>query len=202
MTIKTRPTEHDAWNPGWNRSCRASICRSRPCSGARMFRPAWRKRYELSDYCGLPVHELVAFRAERLIVHELLIRVTAKLSVPDGTKYRDLGANFRAIASTILKKYIAPHREELAQVFEQVKSAASAMIVQELAKALSPDPRPASRGRRRSAGGAGRSTLASQKNHRAARWRPPKSANGGLFRNGGKNRKRRTTDWTSPAFTP
>jgi len=101
------------------------------------------KAYELSDYCGLPVHELVAFRAERLIVHELLIRVTAKLSVPDGTKYRDLGANFRAIASTILKKDIEPHREELARVFEQVKSAASALILQELSKALSPDPRPA-----------------------------------------------------------
>ena len=100
------------------------------------------KAHELSDYCGLPVHELVAFRAERLIVHELLIRVTASLTVPDGTNYEDLGKNFRAIASTILNQYITPHREELAQVFEQVKSAASAMIAQELSK-LSSDLRPA-----------------------------------------------------------
>ena len=39
--------------------------------------------FELSDYCGLPPQELVAFRPERLIIHELLVRVTAGLVVPD-----------------------------------------------------------------------------------------------------------------------
>jgi hypothetical protein len=101
------------------------------------------KAHELSDYCGLPAHELVAFRAERLIVHELLIAVTAGLSVPDGTNYEDLGANFRQIASTILNRYIAPHREELAQVLEQVRTAASAIIAQELSRILSPAQKPA-----------------------------------------------------------
>src|SRR5664280_1785039 len=100
------------------------------------------KAHELSDFCGLPVHELVAFRAERLIVHELLIRVTAGLTVPDGTNYEDLGKNFRKIASTILNQYITPHREELAQILEQLRSAASAMIAQELSK-MSSDLRPA-----------------------------------------------------------
>ena len=56
--------------------------------------------FELSDYCGLPPQELVAFRPERLNIHELLVRVTAGLSArvrrlvvvavatdePDGTK--------------------------------------------------------------------------------------------------------------------
>ena len=102
------------------------------------------KARELSDYCGLPVHELVVFRADRLIVHELLIHVTTSIGVPDGRDYEDLGRNFREIASTILNRYIAPHREELAQVFEQLKDAASAMIERELAKAFA-DPRPAGR---------------------------------------------------------
>ena len=74
------------------------------------------KSARMSDYCGLPLHELVAFRAERLIMHELLIHVTTSLSVPDGGDYEDLGRNFREITSTILNRYIAPHRAELAEV--------------------------------------------------------------------------------------
>src|ERR1700716_21574 len=65
--------------------------------------------FELSDYCGLPPQELLAFCPGRLIIHELLVRVTAGLAVPDGNDYEDLGRNFREIASTILTKYIAPH---------------------------------------------------------------------------------------------
>ena len=43
---------------------------------------------ELHDLTGLDCSELVAFRPERLALHELLIRVTADLSVPDGTRDR------------------------------------------------------------------------------------------------------------------
>jgi len=39
---------------------------------------------------------LVAFRPERLVVHELLARVTADFSVEDGQKTEDLGINFQA----------------------------------------------------------------------------------------------------------
>src|SRR3954471_19221320 len=77
---------------------------------------------ELSDYCGLAPQDLVAFRPERLIIHELLVRVTAGVAVPDGTDYEDLGRNFREIASTILDKYIAPHRDDLTRRFEAVRS--------------------------------------------------------------------------------
>ena len=100
------------------------------------------KAFELSEYCGLPAHELVAFRPERLIVHELLIHVTTGVSVPDGRDYEDLGRNFREIAATILDRYIAPHRAEVVRVFEQLKSDASALIDRELATALA-EPKPA-----------------------------------------------------------
>jgi hypothetical protein len=104
--------------------------------------------FELSDYCGLPPHELVAFRPERLIVHELLVRVIGGLAVPDGTDYEDLGRNFRAIASTILNKHIARHRDALMQRFAQVRDEASAVIARELANLSAPRPAPASDGDR------------------------------------------------------
>jgi hypothetical protein len=72
-------------------------------------------------------------------VHEVLIRVTAGVSVPDGTKYVDLGTNFRHIASTILNVYIAPHRAELTEIFDATQREASALIAHELATALSPN---------------------------------------------------------------
>src|SRR5207302_8263196 len=93
---------------------------------------------ELRDYCGLPAHELVAFRPERLIVHELLVRVISSLAVPDGPDYEDLGRNFRRIAATILDQYIAPHRAQLTELFERTRSAAGALIAQELETSLCP----------------------------------------------------------------
>jgi hypothetical protein len=142
MTVEQQPAEYGAWNPGLESELPreylplATIFRSENVSTSIA------KAHELSDYCGLPVHELVAFRADRLIVHELLIHVTTSVAVPDGRDYEDLGRNFREIASTILNRYIAPHRAELTQVFEQLRSAASVRIEQELAKAFT-EPKPA-----------------------------------------------------------
>src|ERR1700721_1460182 len=92
------PTREGAWSPGLESELPRELM---PL--ATVFRPqnvstTLAAAFELSDYCGLPPHELVAFRPERLIVHELLVRVTAGLAVPDGTDYEDLGRNFPAIA--------------------------------------------------------------------------------------------------------
>jgi hypothetical protein len=114
---------------------------------ATVFRPdnvatSIAKAYELSQFCGLPADELVAFRVERLIVHEILIHVTTGIAVPDGRDDEDLGKNFRQIAATILNRFVAPRRNELSQIFEQLKADASAIIALELAEALAP-PKPA-----------------------------------------------------------
>ena len=86
----------------------------------------------MSDFRGLPADELVAFRVERLIVHELLIHVTTGIAVPDGRDYEDLGKNFREIAATILNRFIAPHRQDLVRTFEQLKHNARVIIEREL----------------------------------------------------------------------
>src|SRR5450830_416386 len=142
MTIEQQPAEYGPWNPGLESELPREYLPLSTMFKSENISTSIAKARELSDYCGLPVHELIAFRADRLIVHELLIHVTTSIGVPDGRDYEDLGRNFREIASTILNRYIAPHREELAQVFEQLRNAASAMIERELAKAFA-DPRPA-----------------------------------------------------------
>ncbi|HEX9071092.1 MAG TPA: hypothetical protein VF852_04000, partial [Pseudolabrys sp.] len=142
MSIEPRPAEYGAWNPGLESQLPREYLPLSTMFKSENVSTSITKAQDLSDYCGLPVHELVAFRAERLVVHELLIHVTTGLSVPDSGDYEDLGRSFREITTTILNRYIAPHRAELAQVFEQLRSAASVMIECELAKAFA-DPRPA-----------------------------------------------------------
>jgi hypothetical protein len=142
MSIEPLLAEHGAWNPGLESQLPREYLPLSTMFKNENVSTSIAKAHELSDYCGLPAHELVAFRPERLIVHELLIHVTTSLSVPDGRDYEDLGRNFREITSTILNRYIAPHRAELARVFEQLRSAASVMIERQLAEAFA-DPRPA-----------------------------------------------------------
>ena len=136
MDTKPRPAEFGAWNPGLESEVPREYLPLSTIFRSDNVSTGVAKAHELSDYCGLPVEELVAFRADRLIVHELLIQVTTSVAVPDGRDYEDLGRNFRVIATTILNRYVAPHRAELTQVFERLKSEASAKIERELAKAF------------------------------------------------------------------
>jgi hypothetical protein len=150
--MRSAPASHEdptaaapagAWNPGLDSELPRELLRL-----ATVFRPenvttSVAEAFELSDYCGLPPQDLVAFRPERLVIHELLVRATAGVAVPDGTDYEDLGRNFREIASTILDKYIAPHRDDLTRRFEAVRSAASVVISQELSHLLSLRHKPA-----------------------------------------------------------
>src|SRR5262249_13115652 len=68
---------------------------------------------------------LSTFNPARLALHEVLIRVMADLSVPDGEKYEDLGINFRQMTSTIMGKYIAPELSAITSLFEQLKREAA-----------------------------------------------------------------------------
>src|SRR5262249_15644215 len=127
---RTAAAADGAWNPGLESHLPGAHLPLPPVFRAENVSTSAAKAYELRDYCGLPAHELVAFRPERLIVHELLVRVTSSLSVPDGPDYEDLGRNFRRIAATILDQYVAPHRAQLTELFARTRSAALALVAQ------------------------------------------------------------------------
>lgn len=92
---------------------------------------------ELHDLTGLELDELVAFRPQRLVLHELLIRVTADLSVPDGPRIEDLGINFRQMTGTILARYVAPRMSAITAAYDVIRQQLSAVIGAELAAAFS-----------------------------------------------------------------
>ena len=128
--------EYWAWNPGLQSQLPREYLPLSTIFCAENVSTTVATAYELSDFCGLPTEELVAFRVERLVVHELLIHVTSSIAVPDGRDYEDLGRNFREIAATILNQFIVPHREELARGFEQLKQKASDIVERELTSLL------------------------------------------------------------------
>ena len=92
---------HDAWNPGLTSDIAGRL---KPL--ITLFRPenatvSFAAAQEAANFCGLKPGQIYALRPERLIIHELLIRVTADLSVPDGPTYEVLGRNLRQMTARI-----------------------------------------------------------------------------------------------------
>src|ERR1700757_821595 len=127
MDANLTSPECSAWNPGLESQLPRAYLPLSTIFRADNVSTGVARAFELSDFCGLPAEELVAFRVERLIVHELLVQVTTGIAVPDGRDDEDLGKNFREIAATILNRFVAPNRERLTRVFEQLKHEASAL---------------------------------------------------------------------------
>jgi hypothetical protein len=76
---------------------------------------------EMQGLTGFSPSELVAFRPQRLALHELLIRVTADFAVPDGSRIGDLGINFREIAGRLLERYLVPEMDAITAAFERAR---------------------------------------------------------------------------------
>jgi hypothetical protein len=96
------------------------------------------KADEMHDLTGVERSALIAFRPSRLALHEVLIRVTADLSVPDGSKIEDLGINFRRMTRAILARCVEPRIDEITSAYEALRLEVSALIDAELAMLFSP----------------------------------------------------------------
>ncbi len=87
---------------------------------------------ELRGFTGLDYADLVAFRPERLLLHELLIRVSADLSVPEGERIEDLGINFREMTRRLLA-HMAPRLPEVEAIYQARRAEVRAFVAGELA---------------------------------------------------------------------
>src|SRR5258706_3272129 len=87
---------------------------------------------ELRDLTGLEFRELVTFHPRRLALHEVLIRVTADLSVPDGSRIEDLGINFRQMTRALLERCVELGMSEIEAIYEAARRRLSEIIENEL----------------------------------------------------------------------
>ena len=140
MTLPTEATDapYGPWNPGISSQIPGDL---RPL--ATIFRPdnvftSVDRAEEMHDLTGLEISELVAFRPQRLALHELLVRVTADISVPDGSRIEDLGINFRRITGDILSRYVEPRAGVIVETYDALRRQLSALIEAELAPLFPP----------------------------------------------------------------
>lgn len=131
------PTPYGAWRPGIQSELpRVLLPLSTIFRPENVFTPAGQV-HELARATGLEPDELVVFRPERLAVHELLVRVTADLSVPDGPRVEDLGINFRDMTRVILERYVEPHMAAIIDAYSALRRALTEQVDAELSAALS-----------------------------------------------------------------
>lgn len=154
---------HGPWNPGIE-----SVLPAGFLGLATVFSPdnvtsSLAEVKELASFCGLPLERLSALTPARLALHEVLIRVMADLSVPDGERYEDLGINFRAMTARIMAGYVEPELGAITTLFTRVRDDAAAL----LARAQDPGGAPLAPARRR--------LLSVLRRDAAAAARPPES---------------------------
>ncbi len=136
------------WNPGVLSQIPAELAPLRTiCRPEHVF-TSMSAAQELRDLTGLPLAELVQFRPRRLVLHELLIRVTAEVSVPDGSRIGDLGINFRQITTRILAAHVEPQMPVIVAAFDAARVRLAETVRRLLRDTSAPSsarPAPASR---------------------------------------------------------
>jgi hypothetical protein len=121
-----------AWNPGIQSQVPAELLPLCTVYRPEHVRNSLAQAIEVRDLTGLELADLMVFRPERLALHELLIRVTADFSVPDGSKIEDLGINLRRITSAILARRIAPRMPEIVAAYEATRERVARAVQAEL----------------------------------------------------------------------
>jgi hypothetical protein len=146
------PHRHGPWNPGIQSQIPKDLRHL-----STIFRPenvftSVAAVTDMQGLTGFSPSELVAFRPERLALHEVLIRVTADFAVPDGSRIGDLGINFREMASLLLERYVLPETGAITAAYDRTRhelrnaiDAALAGVAPEHPPAATPAKRPASR---------------------------------------------------------
>lgn len=129
------------WNPGLSSQLTPELWRQ--CT---IFRPenvltSYEQAVELRDATGLPLPQLVVWRPQRLVLHEVLARVIADYEVPDpeGAAVRSLGINFRKMTRAIQKR-LAPNAGVLVGDYQVARDAIARIVTDELAAAFGRAP--------------------------------------------------------------
>lgn len=110
-------TGFHAWNPGINTELPATLLRLETLYRPQHTSTRFDELQELTRLTGIKLERLVAFTPDRLILHELIIRITADILVEEGAEEELLGQRFRQISQRILEHYIAPHQQEIEKQF-------------------------------------------------------------------------------------
>jgi len=130
------PAASSAWNPGIESNIPQALRELETIYDPANVFTALAEVNELAAETGLSPVELTSFRPHRLVLHELIVRITADIVVLEGENEEDLGINFRNIARTIFGKYVIPRLMQIEHGFDTMRTKIEDMTRRELAAAL------------------------------------------------------------------
>jgi len=129
--------EYSAWNPGIETEIPAGYKNQETIYLSENTATAFDEILELAQMTGLSHEELIHFHPERLILHEVIIRITAEIAIVDSDEEADLGITFRQIADKILHTYIQPNIDDIRNSYQAMQQHAKFFIEKELQDSLS-----------------------------------------------------------------
>lgn len=83
---------------------------------------------EMSRWSGLPAEELATFLPQRLALHELIIRITSDIAIPECDDKSIYGRNCRRIATEIFNKYIVPRQGEIEGLYAELGQRVDSLV--------------------------------------------------------------------------
>lgn len=110
--------QHTAWNPGVSSTIPHDLLWLETLRRSEHVYPCPQIVEDFARLAGLAHEEFVMFRPARLALHEVVVRVTADIVVPEGDTEETFGRNFRRIAVAIADEYVAPRMGELERLHE------------------------------------------------------------------------------------
>jgi hypothetical protein len=144
------PQPHGPWNPGIQSRVPKELQHLSTIFRSENVFTTLAAAAEMQGLTGFSPSELVAFRPQRLALHELLIRVTADFAVPAGSRIGDLGINFREIASRLFERHLLPEMDAITAAYDRARFELRTAVDAALAT-VAPEQAPAARAKRWSA---------------------------------------------------
>ena len=132
--------KHDAWNPGLESIIPPHLNNLITLFNEGNAFASYQNTQEAVHLTGLSMARLADLNFERMAVHELLIRVTAELSVPDGPSYEYLGLQLRGMVETIHQQYLKPELSALNQAYDGFRADAKKNLLSILAGEIQANP--------------------------------------------------------------
>jgi hypothetical protein len=133
-------TRYSAWNPGIESEIPVEFRELETIYNPANVFTELSEVAQLAVETGLSPQELIAFRPHRLVLQELIVRITADIVVREGENEEDLGIHFRDIANQIFSRHIIPALMQIEHEFDTMRTRIEDMTTEQLALALPPQP--------------------------------------------------------------
>ncbi|PCJ98524.1 MAG: hypothetical protein COA45_07305 [Zetaproteobacteria bacterium] len=121
-------TEYNAWNPGVRSPVPREYMHLSSCLRPENVSTNIDTAFVFAKLTGLKPEHVVACRPERLVAHEVFVRVMADINIQEGNEYQDLGIRYRETVKTLLDKHIAPHMDSFVDKYENIRAGISSEI--------------------------------------------------------------------------